>query len=579
MAEVFISYSKSNRREAIALVEDLRSKGFSVWIDQGGIDGAKNWSTEIVEAIDACSTLVFLVSQDSVASHNVAKEVQLASEKKKNILPVLIERVPLPVHLQYPLAGIQHVFYQDQPAILHALNMLHGVAVTNELPPEREADRSIRVAVMPFDDLSAEHDNQWFADGMMDELIATLGHIEHVKVPSRTDVLHYRGQRTKSREIAQELGVRYLVEGGVRKAQNKIRITTLLLDTLKNEQLWHGKFDGSFDDVFAFQESVSKSVADALSIHLAPKEVAEIEARPTKNAKAYELFLKGRHEQNYLTKESYIRALDLYEQAAALDPKYVDAYIGIASICCVYYREYSKNPKWLKRAETTLETIEALGGETSKSLYIRGLIEWLRGDNNAAIETLTRSTELDPKNHNAFNVLGVLHFLSGNYSIAATALQKSAEITENTIEYFNVLMAISETHDKDRLLLTAREALPIFERHILREPEDVDAAVTQGMVLAWANLKEEAQTVANKLMGDDRLSGRTLFRLGTLFDMIGQPQRFNDLLRKAIESGYREIVSTRDWTFETKDPACEKEFKEILAEFELIVAREAAGGI
>ena len=198
MAELFISYAKPNRGEALMLAEELRGRGFSVWIDQGGIGGAKNWSAEIVEAIDTCSTMLVLLSPASIASRNVAREVQLASEKGRNILPVVIERVTLPRHFEYSLAGIQRVSYHDRPAILHALELLKEVEATEVLPLiSSDADPSIRVAVLPFDDLSPQHDNQWFADGMMDELISTLGHIEHVKVPARSDVLHYRDHNKK----------------------------------------------------------------------------------------------------------------------------------------------------------------------------------------------------------------------------------------------------------------------------------------------------------------------------------------------------------------------------------------------
>ncbi|HZK75860.1 MAG TPA: toll/interleukin-1 receptor domain-containing protein, partial [Candidatus Kapabacteria bacterium] len=127
MPEVFISYAKSDRPHALDLAGELRAHGFSVWIDQGSIGGAKNWTTEIVEAIDACTTFVCLLSPHSLASHNVAKELQLASEKRKHILPVLIERVTLPSNFEYSLVGLQRVYFQDRPAIFKALELLHGI--------------------------------------------------------------------------------------------------------------------------------------------------------------------------------------------------------------------------------------------------------------------------------------------------------------------------------------------------------------------------------------------------------------------------------------------------------------------
>ncbi|MFI5202647.1 MAG: TIR domain-containing protein, partial [Candidatus Kapaibacterium sp.] len=347
MPDVFISYSKSDRIHALDLAGELRAHGFSVWIDQGSIGGAKNWATEIVKAIDACSTFLCLLSPHSLASHNVAKELHLASEKQKNILPILLEEVKLPSNFEYPLAGLQRVQYEDRPAIFEALKLLLGVPATEQTPPPMERsgigggasptmrgvvhsapeDDSIHIAVLPFDDLSPDHDNQWFADGVMDELISTLGSLDRMKVPSRSDVLHYRKHHKKSREIARELGVRYLIEGAVRKGGDKIRINASLTDTQPGEQLWASKFDGSFDDVFAFQESVAINITAALKLQLSPQEKEKVEDHGTDNAEAYELYLKGGHEQSYVTKESYLRALNLYEQAVALDPKFERAYI------------------------------------------------------------------------------------------------------------------------------------------------------------------------------------------------------------------------------------------------------------
>src|ERR1035441_7230857 len=214
MAELFISYSKHNRPQALELARELRAEGFSVWIDQGGIEGAQNWSARIVEGINDCSTLLLLLSPQAVASKNVAREVHLAFEKGKHILPVVIEKVALPSSFEYSLAGLQRVYYHDRVGILQALQLLRTGVAAIQLPqpdaPEVE-DPFIRVAVLPFDDLSPLHDNQWFADGMMDELIGTLGHLDRVKVPPRSDVLHYREHHAKSREIARELGVRYLI--------------------------------------------------------------------------------------------------------------------------------------------------------------------------------------------------------------------------------------------------------------------------------------------------------------------------------------------------------------------------------
>jgi adenylate cyclase len=577
MADIFLSYARPDQSSALELAQELQAQGYSVWIDQKGIRGARNWSAEIVEAINGCSTLLVLISASAAASHNVAKEVQLASEKRKNILPVLLEKIELPAILEYPLAGLHRVHFQDRPSIFNALNPSYGLGVyaaSSQVSSNDRDSETVRIAVLPFDDLSSQHDNQWFADGMMDELIGTLGSLDHMKVPGRSDVMHYRDRHAASREIARELGVRYLIEGGVRKANDKIRITASLNDTQRGEMLWTNKFDGSFEDVFAFQEAVSKSVVQALSLHLAPKEMKEIEARPTQNAEAYELYLKGRHEQYYLTKESYLRALDLYEQAAKLDPGFALAHIAVASLCSVYYREYSRDPKWLQRAETNLAKAETIAGETSRSLSVRGMIAWLRGNTTEAIPLLTQATKLDPKNYRAFNILGNLYLAIEQISAAVVAFQRVVELVEDTQSYFNLLAALDNDSSGQRLLV-AQKALSVFERHLLREPKDQGAAVSRAFVLLWAGKEKEATEVAMTLLDCADLEDRALFNLGCLFQNLGNPQMFISLFRKAITQGFRDIGIARNQKL-PGDSDIAKEFLVVLNELDEIIKQESA---
>jgi TolB-like protein/Flp pilus assembly protein TadD len=579
MADLFISYSSKDRSHALALVEDLRARGYSVWIDKGGISGAANWSGEIVEAINACSTMLFLVSPNSVQSDSVAREVHLASEKKKHILPIVLEKALLPSALEYSLAGIQHVYYTDKDAIINSLERLYRLkgeaaptAVITAAP--KKEDGSIHIAVLPFDDLSPQHDNQWFADGMMDELIGTLRYIENVKVPGRWDVLHYRDRRVRSRDIARELSVRYLIEGAVRKAGEKIRINASLVDAEQDEQLWNGKFDGSFDNVFEFQESVSKQIADALRLSLTPKEEAKLEEQPTQNVEAYELYLRGREQQYLLTKEGYEKALELYEQAVKLDPEFLDAYIAIAAACNVYYREYSRDPKWLKRSEKNVNRAKLIKGESAATLLIIGEIESLRGNYAKAILLLTEAAEQDPKSHRTFNTLGTLYMIMGNYPMAVKSFQKALDINETTLDYFNLLIPLNALDAYDRMKDVALKAIPVFQRRLAKTPSDQSVQFQFAVVLYRAGRTEEARELANNLFETDSLAGVILYNLGCLYDELGEPQRYIDLLQKAIKKGYREIEQTRNYEFTTKEPECEKEFQKIVAELEATIAVE-----
>jgi TolB-like protein/Tfp pilus assembly protein PilF len=578
MPDVFISYAKTDRSHALDLAGELRAHGFTVWIDQGSIPGAKNWSAEIVDAIDACSTMLCLLSPNSIRSHNVAREIHLASEKQKHILPVVLEKVALPSKFEYPLAGLQRVHYLDRAEILRALALLqNGVEATEQSEPITidEEDTAIRIAVLPFDDLSPEHDNQWFADGMMDELISTLGSLDRVKIPSRSDVLHYREHRKQSREIARELGVRYLIEGGVRKSNHKIRINASLIDTLPGEQLWMNKFDGTFEDVFAFQESVSINITAALKLKLTQQEIEQVvEEHGTQNSEAYELYLKGRHEQYYCTKESYLRALELYEQAAVQDPKFAKAYINIAQTCCAYYREYSKNLSWLKRAEDNLEKAWNITGETSRTLMIQGMVAWQRGELDHAIEMLRQSGELDPKNYNAFDLLGSIYMARLDYHKAINEFQRVVDLVEDYMAYYNLLVSLASEKDISRLKTIAEVALPVFDRYLLREPSDASAAIRRAFIFLWAGQTQEAELAGRDLLASNHLTGVMLFDLGCLFNGIGDLETFVSLIRKSIHSGFRDLERMRNLVTDPDAANSRDDLLLLLDEIEKIVEEE-----
>lgn len=578
MADVFISYSKSDRSYALELAEELRTRGFSVWIDQTGIGGAKNWATEIVEAINSCSTLLCLISEHSIESNNVAKEIHLASEKQKTILPVTLEKVKLPSRLEYPLAGLQRVSYQDRAAIFSALESLHGLEATEIFPALPAHDDAIRIAVLPFDDLSPLHDNQWFADGMMDELISTLGAIEHVKVPPRSDVLHYRDNRKKSRDIAHEIGVRYLIEGGVRKSNEKIRINASLTDTSLGEQLWTNKFDGTFDDVFEFQESVAKQIATALKLKLSSEEKQKVQDHGTQNAEAYELYLKGGHEQDYHTKSKYMSALEFYESAVELDPNFGRAWIRIASVCCVYYREYSREQQWITRAERSLSKAEFISGESASSLTLRATIALVTGNLDDAILKLELANALYPKFYFAYNVLGNVFLRRGDLPRAVESFQHVIDIQESAEAYANLLSALNMEGNQERLRQAAQRSIPVFQRKLLREPENTSIAVDLAHALVWAGKVGEAERIAAPHIENEHLDGQTLSNLGDFYDLIDKPEVSILLYRKAIERGFRHIeaLRTRVAPPGAKGNALEQEFNVLIRDLEQRIAAENA---
>ena len=277
--DVCISYSSKDRERILRMAQQLRDAGVSVWIDQGGIDAAALWTAEIVKAIDGCKVLLLALSAAAAESPNVVKEVSLALDRKKHILPVNLEPVEVPVALRYPLAGIQHVdLFGDKAqenfaTVVRALARL-GVPTSNAPAAAPAAARTPRkalndkvIAVLPFVNISPDKESDYFSDGLTEDLISNLSRLKEMSVVSRTNSIRYKGSKLDIEEIGRELGARYIIEGTVRRHQEDLRITANLIDVESSTQLWSDRYKGKMADVFDIQETVSKEIVDALVDH------------------------------------------------------------------------------------------------------------------------------------------------------------------------------------------------------------------------------------------------------------------------------------------------------------------------
>ena len=170
------------------------------------------------------------------------------------------------------------------------------------------------IVVLPFEDMSPNKDNEYFSDGLTDEIITDLSHLLHLRVISRNSAMMLKGSRKETKSIGKELNVQYVLEGGVRKVGNDLRITAQLIDAMDDTHLWAEKYSGTLDDVFDIQEKVSRSIVDALKLKIGPEEERRITERPIENVKAYEYYLKARYEHWRLTEESLKRAEKFLEE-------------------------------------------------------------------------------------------------------------------------------------------------------------------------------------------------------------------------------------------------------------------------
>jgi TolB-like protein/Tfp pilus assembly protein PilF len=283
------------------------------------------------------------------------------------------------------------------------------------------------IAVLPFDNLSPNRDDEYFSDGMTEEIIATLTKIGGLKVISRTSVMRYKDSEKGLREIAKELGVATILEGSARQAEGRVRITAQLIDARADEPLWAETYERELEGIFAIQSDVALQIAGALKAELSPAEKNQIEKKPTENVQAYDLFLMGRHFRNIESpSENLKRAVDYYEQAIREDPDFAEAYAGLAeAIFLLAY--YEPGGEWTgDRAEAELQRALQLDESIAAAHVMKGTFSWAYHiDFAGAVREYERAIELDPTLVNAHREYGL--FLFRQCGILDEALLKLQE--------------------------------------------------------------------------------------------------------------------------------------------------------
>ena len=254
-----------------------------------------------------------------------------------------------------------------------------------------------RIAVLPFANMSPDPSDEYFADGMTEEIISTVSGISGLVVISRTSVMGYKGTAKKVREIGKELEVGSVLEGSFRKAGDRIRVTTQLIDVATDGHLWAQNYDRTLDDIFAVQSDVAKQVAEALRVRVLSGEKERVEKKPTENTTAYALYLRGRYYWNKRDLEDLKRALEYFELAVSEDPGFVLGYVGISDCCVVLCHSWGVKPEAnLERAKAMTDKALQIDPELAEAHASKALIMMGEYQLRQAEEEFRKAIELKP---------------------------------------------------------------------------------------------------------------------------------------------------------------------------------------
>jgi TolB-like protein/Tfp pilus assembly protein PilF len=329
------------------------------------------------------------------------------------------------------------------------------------------------IAVLPFQNLSEEKQNEYFADGVQDQILTDLSHIADLKVISRTSVMQYKsGLARNLREIGQQLGVAHVVEGSVQRAANKIRVNAQLIDARTDAHVWAQTYDRDLADVFIIQSEIAKAIAGQLQAKLSPKENSAISERPTSDVAAYDLYLRAKqliYEGEVAPsrqRENLFQAVQLLDQAVALDPAFLLAHCQLAAAHdLIYFFNYDHTDSRLKLAEASIGNAVRLqpdAGETHLAQAIHSYWGYL--DYDRAREELTKAQQLLPNDAQIFKFLGLIERRQGRWNEAVRNLERVVELDPRNADGFGNL---AQTYFD---LRRYNESIATFDRIAQLEP-------------------------------------------------------------------------------------------------------------
>src|SRR5580658_8601090 len=227
------------------------------------------------------------------------------------------------------------------------------------------------VAVLYFENQSGAKDDEYFRDGITEDIVTELSKIKLLEIFPRSEMLAFRDKPVTAQQVGQQLGASYVLEGSIRRAGSRVRITAQLVEASTRHSVWAERFDRQLEDVFAIQEEIARSIAQALRITLTPQEEKIMARKPTENPQAYDFYLRGK---SYTRRENMDYALQMFEQAIQLDPNFALAHAGIAYLCGLIYGVREQGPKWIERGLEACDRAMALGPDLPEVLIARANI-------------------------------------------------------------------------------------------------------------------------------------------------------------------------------------------------------------
>ena len=484
MADVFVSYARSDKARVAPLVAAIEGQGWSVWWDPA-IDAGQQFDDQIEAELKAASAVLVVWTPVSAASRWVRGEAREAADRG-TLVPVRFDGASLPMDVRAIHTTELDGWGEDTKsaqfqALLRSLgtmiarqNTVSAAADPPSAPaPSPAASGRIGICVLPFANMSGDAEQEYFSDGISEDIITDLSKVSALTVISRNSAFAYKGKHVDVPTIARELKVSHVLEGSVRKSGGRVRITAQLVDGSSKDNIWAERYDRDLNDIFALQDEISQAIVKALKLKLLPEEKKAIEQRGTMNLDAYNLYLMAR--QHYATgNEGDVRRNDaiirLCRRAAEIDPQYAHAWALLAlGQMLVRFAHGGIGDDGLAAAERALE----LDPNLAAAHAVKARILSEAGRHDAASGEIEVALQLDPESYEVHRSAAYIRFRLHRLPDAVRHFEKALALVETDVSSANMLATCyTALGDRESALRTARIALERAQRTLAQDPNN-----------------------------------------------------------------------------------------------------------
>ena len=538
MSDIFISYARSTADQAQAVAEGLRALGYDVWRDDE-LPAHRSYAEVIEERLNAAKAVVVIWSAEAVKSEWVQSEADQARAARK-LVQLTLDGARLPM----PFDRIQCADLAGWNGDLGAPGWKKVAASVAQLmgggaasPTPDPAIRKLSVCVLPFANMSGDAEQEYFSDGISEDIITDLSKVSALSVVARNTAFTFKGKAVEIPEVARRLGVSHVLEGSVRKAGNRVRITAQLIDGTSGNHLWAERYDRDLTDIFALQDEISEAIVAALRLKLLPEEKKAIERRGTDSAEAYDLYLMAR--AYYLTgnigdprRDEAIERLTL--RAVAMDPGYAQAWVLMAYAQYALQRNHRRSNDAGKAA---LDRALALDPDLAEARALKAQTLVNAGEHEEAAAEIAVALRLDPESFEANNCAGLIHYRQGRLADAAACFEKADALIETGfMTTFMLMSCYTALGDGENTRRIARIALERGEKALAQDRSNGQAMLAGAQALASLGETDRAKDWMRRalLIDPDNLLMRYNFAC-TLTITLGEPEAALDMLEPILE--------------------------------------------